>query len=715
MNGLRTFRLLWPASVEATRINEALRTLATTGGQPIVLEARSQRPGAVRHFISVSESRAAGTTSQLRAALPGLGMEAANEPAPTYSHAVELRFSSNHRPISLDRLDAVSRSILTSLNRIGGDEMLSLQWWLLRPLAAMPVSSTTPISTTSLIESVLRAPFTPPPTIDNEARTALRNKRREAGFRAVGRIGVRAASESRAKQLVRGVADALRTAEAPGVRFTLKRIRDANRPPRRAQIRLNTAELAAVCAWPAGRTADVPVERLGSRRVPASTAVARSGRVLGMSSWPGRARPLALVPIDSTRGTFCLGPNGTGKSNLALQLILQDAAAGRSICLVEPSGDLVRDVLARLPESRLRDVVVIDPTDTAAAVGLNPLAGPPETAELRADQLFNTFHSLYASSWGPRVSEILSASLLTLVKTDGMSLPALPLLLTDARFRRKLVGNLDDPLGLEPFWAQYESWSDAERTVAIAPVLRRLHPFLVRSTLRRMIGQGRPRFDLGSVFSERRILLVNLARGEIGPEAADLLGALILSGLWQHAQGRTRTAVGERDMVSIFLDEFPTYLHLPVDLGDALARGRALGLGFFLIAQHLNQLDERMRADVLANCRSSVTFQLSPKDAGVMASTTPLLGQEDFTSLDRFHFYARLMGEGAVQPWCSGVTSPPPEPSIDPERVRQASRERYAISATKVDDELRSLFQPSSAKPKADDFAPRRRTKGEPS
>ena len=97
-----------------------------------------------------------------------------------------------------------------------------------------------------------------------------------------------------------------------------------------------------------------------------------------------------------------------------------------------------------------------------------------------------------------------------------------------------------------------------------------------------MIGQGTPKFDLGSVFSERRILLVNLARGEIGPEAADLLGALILSGLWQHAQARTRTAVGEREMVSIFLDEFPTYLHLPIDLGDALARGRALGLGFFL-------------------------------------------------------------------------------------------------------------------------------------
>ena len=134
-----------------------------------------------------------------------------------------------------------------------------------------------------------------------------------------------------------------------------------------------------------------------------------------------------------------LGPTGSGKSTLLLNLITQDIAAGRAVVVIEPKGDLIAEVLQRIPPSRVGDVVLLDPTDTARPVGLNPLALGGRSPELVADQLLGLFHALYIAHWGPRTHDILGASLLTLARLPGMTLAALPLLLTDAAFRRRVV------------------------------------------------------------------------------------------------------------------------------------------------------------------------------------------------------------------------------------------------------------------------------------
>ena len=259
---------------------------------------------------------------------------------------------------------------------------------------------------------------------------------------------------------------------------------------------------------------------------------------------------------------------------------------------------------------------------------------------------------------GPRTSDILHAGLLTLTRLPGMSLAALPLLLSDPAFRRRVVGSLNDPIGLNPFWTSFEAWSEAERGTAIAPVMNKLRPFLMRPSLRRVIGQSEPKFDLQSVFHSRRILLVNLAKGAMGIEAASLLGALVLAGLWQHAQERSRIEPGKRAPVFVYIDEFQDYLHLPTDLGDALAQARGLGIGFVLAHQHLAQLSPSMRAGVMANARSRICFQLAQDDAKTLAASSTILGTEDFTSLDAYQFYAQLVAGGAVEPWCSGQSLP---------------------------------------------------------
>ena len=374
-------------------------------------------------------------------------------------------------------------------------------------------------------------------------------------------------------------------------------------------------------------------------------------------------------------------------------------AAGRTVVVVEPKGDLIAAVLARVPGERQADVVLLDPADQAP-VGFNPLAADLP-AELIADQLLTVFARLNTESWGPRLAELLHAALLTLAQTPGTSLAALPPLLTHDGFRRRVVRALDDPLGVSPIWAAFERLSDEAKAQAVASVLNKVRVLTARPALRAVLGQVAPRFALTQLFSrERPILLANLAKGVLGPESARLLGTLLLNQLWQLALGRGAIAPERRHPVALFVDELQDYASLPGDLGDMLAQARGLGVMFTLANQHLEQLAPSLRAGALANARSRVIFQTAADDARALARGHRELTPEDFTGLPAREVYLRLSVGAAVTPYMSAVTRPAPPESSDPAVITRLSRERYGVPRRETDEALHALIDgPSTDRP----------------
>jgi hypothetical protein len=279
-----------------------------------------------------------------------------------------------------------------------------------------------------------------------------------------------------------------------------------------------------------------------------------------------------------------------------------------------------------------------------------------------------------------------------LARRDDATLVMLPLLLTNAGFRRSLTTGLRDPLALEPFWAWYDNLTEGERAQAIAPLMNKLRQWLLRPSLRAVLGQRQPRFHLRQVFTERKILLVPLRKAILGPEAAALLGSLVVAELWQAIQARAAIPASKRHPVMVYIDEVQDYLHLPTDLGDALAQARGFGVGFTLAHQFLGQLPLPMRAAVLSNARSKVCFQLAQEDALQLAKGHPELGPEDFTSLGQFQVYASLFARGAVTPYASGTTLPPSAPSGDPQRIKRISRERYGRPLDEIEAGFTALL-----------------------
>jgi hypothetical protein len=680
----------WPATVEPELGLALLRQIATDAFvRCVVLEVESDGGGLIYRIGVPTE--AVPRSGALFAALLPDGALTPPVDRPALERSWKIALSAKHRPLVMNQAEQISRGLLAALASVEPREHLLVQW-LLGP-ARTPRSASG--ATAATIESWWRPLLGGDRELDAEQRQALQAKRSDHAFACIGRVAVAGASQSRALGLAVSVLAGLRLAQAPGVGLRLVREDPERfaRPalPWRWPYTLNVPELLGLLAWPLGAQALPGIDREAARWLRADRRIGNR-RVLGAATAPGEYRLLGLSIDDARQHLHVIGPTGTGKSTLLANLILEDAAAGRSVVVIEPKGDLIADVLARMPESRRGDVVVLDPTDTGYPVGLNPLLSRGRRPELVADQVLAVFRGLWANNWGPRLQDILHASLLTLAGRGDASLCALPALLTNPVLRRKLSAEVDDPIALEPFWAWYEALSEPERLQAISPVLNKLRPFLLRRSVRAIVGQTEPRFRIDDVFTGRKIVLVSLAKGLVGPEAASLLGALFFAELWQAILGRGAIAPQRRHPVIVYADEFQDYVHLPTDMAEAAAQARGLGVGLVLAHQHLGQLPAALKASVLANIRSRVCFQLSADDAQTMARMSAgLLEPRDFQKLHRFEAYAQLVAGGELTSFASLRTRPLPPASSDAASIRRLSRERYGRPLAEVEADIARL------------------------
>lgn len=695
------FQLRWPHEVKAEQLLGALLSLNGSSTprrlDSLVLRASGQA-GQVTHHLGVPDARASGARRQLEAAIPGL---AATPVDPPSSHVIDRAWrawlSSRERPLELKQSEIIARGLLTALASTEVDELLVMQWILgpvRRPIAVgSHVRGELGPHPAKLLAEIIGGPS----ELDGEARSALAHKQGAPGWRASLVLGVRANGPRRQLQLLGRLASAVRMAQGPGVQLGFSSAKPSNltavaegQLPLRRALAINVRELTSLAAWPIGSTEGLPVDEVRSRLLPPSSAVPSGDRVVAEATYPSAERPLSLPARDALQHLHVIGPTGTGKSTLLANLIVQDMQAGRSVVILEPKGDLVADVLARVPDHRLDDVVVIDPTDSKP-VGLNPLASGGVAPEVKVDQLLAVFKGLFSESWGPRLQDILTAGLLTLTRTPGMSLPALPLLFTDEGFRRTVLQRVHDPLALDGFWQWFQELSEAERAAVLAPVMNKLRAFLLRERLRRIIGQGEPRFDLRQLYTERRIVLVNANAGALGPESSGLLGALFVSQLWQTALGRSSIPPEKRHPVMVVIDEWQRFLHLPTDLADVLAQARGLGVALHLANQHLGQLPPDVKAAVLANARSRVVFAAHHDDATALVKGDDRLQPGDVVGLGKYEVYASLMAGGQRTPYASARTLPPPPAIRKAEEVRARSREQWGVPVGAVDAELEQL------------------------
>ena len=653
----------------------AVTALAGMSGHPRLVFQAEGEDGRVSWQLGADAATSRRAVAALAHHIVGLRSRAGGERKASTA-AAAIRLPGNKRvPLATGSTDEVARSVLGALSGARKDEVVRLQVIL------------GPRHRPRVVRDV--------PAADRARAVAKYGEHR---FSCELRIGAQAADVNRARRLIGNVAAALRGLESPGVAIRLKksslRAMDEVRDPFLWPNELGVSEVATILGWPvSAKDVALPgVPPAHPRLLPVPTRVPRTDRILGDSALD-EERPVAQHIEDAKRVTHIIGPMGTGKSTLMVSLALADAAdPDLCVVLIDGKGDACTDFMERLSPDRLNDVVVFSPSDPAP-VGIQVFGDNPDRD---ADVIHGVIQSLH-DDIGPRSSQVLQASLLTLARAGGLPLSLLPMLLTNAAVRRPLVAKVSksDPMGLGAFWAHFEAMTDAERTHVVAPLRNKLDPILtLRRGLRASFGQSSPRFSFRDLFmdpTKRPIIVADLGSAELGPVGAATWGAVLMSLIWNAAQERTKLPSAQRHPVSVYVDEFQEVVRFG-DLADAMGRSRGLSVSFTLGHQALSQLTTSMRSAVMAHAGSRIAFRLSPQDAKDFAATSNgLLVPQDFSDLPAFTAQASLQVRGERLPWCTIRTRPLPPACQSAEQVRAISRSNYGRPIAEVEAELLAL------------------------
>jgi len=332
-------------------------------------------------------------------------------------------------------------------------------------------------------------------------------------------------------------------------------------------------------------------------------------------------RWLSLGQADRRRHMYVIGQTGSGKSTLLNSCILQDILTDRGFAFIDPHGDSAELINDSIPKHRIRDVVYFNPADTDFPLGFNPLRGVPKHLHATATaNLIAAFRSIWREFWGPRMEHVLSNTIAALMEYPdnlGISLLAIPKMLTDERFRRSVTRHVKDPIVLAFWQEEFARYDQRQRSEIISPILNKMGAFARNPAMRNILGQSKNTFDLSYIMDNRKILIVNLSKGVLGEDMTNLLGSLLVCAIQQEAMKRASVPEEEREDFHLYIDEFQNFT---TDAFDSIvSEARKYRLSLIIAHQYLDQLTDQIRKAILGNVGNLVMFTLGGGDAEALA------------------------------------------------------------------------------------------------
>jgi len=325
------------------------------------------------------------------------------------------------------------------------------------------------------------------------------------------------------------------------------------------------------------------------------------------------------------QGVYVIGTTGCGKTTLLQNLAYQDMCDLHrpGLCVLDPHGDFIDELLLRVPHERRDDVVLFDPGSEeqfGRPLGLNLLAcdrSDPKQVDRVSSTVIDTLKKLFAYSWGPRMEDLLRHSILTLMETPDTTLLDLLLLLASPKHRRRYTRDLGDPL-LRHFWeVQFAAYDKRMVVEVVGSSLNKIGRFLANPLIRNIVAQPKNAFDMRQVMDEGKILLVNLSKGDLGEDNCFLLGAVLVNLVLIAALQRRETPQEQRRPFHLIVDEFQSF---STDSFSTLqSEARKYAVDIIVAHQYRDQLDELNQGSTL-NVANVITMRVSGKDSFVLAS-----------------------------------------------------------------------------------------------
>lgn len=413
-------------------------------------------------------------------------------------------------------------------------------------------------------------------------------------------------------------------------------------------------ELSSLYHFPHSRYNYSPtIKWLDYKVLPAPIELAETGILIGYNTYRGTKREIHFQRYDRSRHHYIIGKSGSGKSSLLSFMARQDIRNGEGVCVIDPHGDLIEDLLYYIPKERIKDVIIFDPADTERPMGLNILeAETSAEMDLASTQATEIFIKLFGDEiFGPRIQHYFRNACLSLMedKDEGATLIDVPRIFTDDAFLKYKVKKVTNPI-VKSFWEhEYASTGDRERQEMIPYFSAKFGPFITNSIMRNTIGQKNSSFDFRKIMDEGKILFVRLSKGKIGDLNTQLLGLVMVARIQMAAMSRTDIPEDKRKDFFLYVDEFQNFA--TDSFCSILSEARKYHLNLIMAHQYINQLvttkfgvtSTQIRDSVFGNVGTISSFKVGADDAEYLAKEyAPALTEQDVIGISNYKMYTKL-------------------------------------------------------------------------
>jgi hypothetical protein len=370
-------------------------------------------------------------------------------------------------------------------------------------------------------------------------------------------------------------------------------------------------------------------------------------------------RTFGIKNEDRFSHVYIIGKTGTGKSTLIETMALQDLELGNSFALVDPHGELVERVAARIPTARQADTIYFNPSDPAQPYGYNPLRQVrPDFISLAASGLMEVLKKMWVDSWGVRMEHILRNALFALLEQPDATLRDVLRLLSDRTYRQYICQSLKNHTVRNFLENEFERFTFGYRADGIAPIQNKIGAFLADPVLNGVLTAPDEDLHVRRIMDEGKVLLVNLAKGRLGEDSSSLLGGLLVTTIGLAAFSRADIAPETRRPFYVYVDEFQSFTTLA--LVNMFSELRKYRVGFTVAHQYLHQLEPEIRHAVFGNVGTIISFRVGAEDAPyIVEEFHELYEKIDFLQLPNYRTYMKLMIDGTPSKPFSAATLAP--------------------------------------------------------
>lgn len=428
--------------------------------------------------------------------------------------------------------------------------------------------------------------------------------------------------------------------------------------------------------------------------------------ILWITDYRSITVPIWLYDEDRLRHIYVVGQTGVGKSKFMQSLMISDIKQGKGISVIDPHGDLIEEIIQHIPESRMKDVVMFDPTDEEFPFCFNPLdVKATESKQILAKWFIDIFHKFFGANWNAKLEHVLRMIFLALLDKKDSTLFDIIRALTDKDFRYEMIDAIDDDV-VRNFWTnEFAWWSQQFNTEAIMPILNKVGQLLSIDILKNIFASPENRLDLREVMDNKKMLLIKLPKGKLQEEIMGFLGAMFITKMYQTAMGRQWLSKAERIPFFLYVDEFQNFA--TETFSEILSEARKYGLGLCVAHQFIRQIPANISNALFGNVWTKVSFRISSDDAEYMKQHfDPFLDGYDLANLNMREFYCKTMTHGQVKDPFSLRSIWTPDAHIDHDyiqKLREVSRAKYC--RTKEEAKVVVQTEQKEVLEKLEDFA----------